>query len=84
MTDYERRATFLQALAHPARLRILEVLADHPACVCDLTWRLGRRQPYISQQLMVLRAAGLVTGDREGANIRYRLTDPRLSRLLET
>jgi len=42
-----------------------------------------RWQPYISQQLIVLRETGLVTHAREGLNIRYRLTQPELKSLLE-
>ncbi len=55
METYELQAKQLQALAHPARLRILELLSHGPVCVCDLVMMTGKRQPYISQQLAFLR-----------------------------
>ena len=73
----------MRALAHPMRLQILQALADHPACVCELQAKTGRRQAYVSQQLSTLRAAGLVCGEKEGLQVRYRLTRPEVIRLLE-
>ncbi len=72
---FAREAEVLRALAHPARLEILEHLRLQPACVCHLTRALGRPQAYVSQQLAILRDAGLVEGMREGAFIYYRLRD---------
>jgi ArsR family transcriptional regulator len=81
MKGYEWQAKQLQALAHPTRLRILEILTLGPACVCDLVRLTGKRQPYISQHLATLRSAGLVTADRQGWNIYYQLNDARLAEL---
>ena len=83
MKNYKHQARLLRAIAHPVRLQILDALAHGSACVCDLTMLTGRRQPYISQQLIVLREAGLVTQSRDGLNIRYRLVRPELKSLLE-
>ncbi len=63
---YESRARLFRVLGHPGRLRILEMLAAKPCCVCDLMQQLNYRQPYVSQQLAILREAGLVVGEREG------------------
>ncbi len=68
----------LKALAHPVRLRILEVLCQREECVCHLNALLGKTQPYISQQLAVLRGAGLVEDVRMGQHTYYRVRDPRL------
>ncbi len=76
--QYENQTKLFKALAHPVRLQILEILSNEPACVCDLVQQTGCRQPYVSQQLIVLREAGLVATRREGLNIRYRLTCPDL------
>jgi DNA-binding transcriptional ArsR family regulator len=76
------QAALHQALAHPVRLQILEVLAHGEACVCHLTAVLGRRQPYVSQQLAALRDAGLVVDRREGTLIYYHVRDARLVALL--
>jgi DNA-binding transcriptional ArsR family regulator len=65
------------------RLRILDILSRQEACVCHLTEILGRRQPYVSQQLATLREAGLVTGRREGTLIYYRPAGDLLPALLD-
>lgn len=76
MDSYQQQAQIFQALAHPARLRILELLAcEEEACVCHLVAALGKRQPYISQQLTTLRKAGLVTDRKDGLLVHYRLRD---------
>ena len=77
------QAQLFQALSHPVRLRILDILSRQEACVCHLTAILGQRQPYVSQQLATLREAGLVTDRREGTLIYYSLADEHLARLLE-
>ncbi len=83
MNPYECQANLLRAIAHPMRLQILQALAHEPACVCDLMLLIKRRQPYVSQQLMVLRDAGLVVGVREGVSMFYRLAHPELKTLLD-
>lgn len=80
---YEQQAQLFRALSHPIRLRILDVLARTEACVCHLTAVLGKRQPYVSQQLATLREAGLVTDRREGTLVYYRLADEHLASLLD-
>ncbi len=76
------QAQLLRALAHPARLQILHILAAQEACVCHLSAALRRPQPYVSQQLAKLREAGLVTDRREGALIYYQLADSELAEWL--
>ena len=59
----------LKALADPARLRLLSLIAAHAggeACVCDLTEPLGLSQPTVSHHLKVLTDAGLLTRDKRG------------------
>ncbi|MCD6303025.1 MAG: helix-turn-helix transcriptional regulator [Anaerolineae bacterium] len=82
-TGYRAQAKLFRALAHPARLWILDILACQEACVCHLTAVLGQRQPYVSQQLAILREAGLVTDRRDGTLVYYRLADKELADLLE-
>lgn len=82
-SGFKAEAQLFRALSHPVRLRILDILARQEACVCHLTAVLGRRQPYVSQQLATLREAGLVTDRREGTLIYYRLTDDLLAVLLD-
>ena len=82
-SGYQKQAQLFRALSHPVRLRILDILARQEACVCHLTAILGKRQPYVSQQLAALREAGLVTDRREGTLIYYRLADDYLAVLLD-
>lgn len=70
-------------LQQPTRVHILLIIREQPACVCHLVAALGLRQASISQHLMVLRKAGWVTTQREGRNIYYSLSDPRLITLFE-
>ncbi len=80
---YEAQAQFLKVLTHPARLAILNILRDGEHCVCHMEAHLGFRQSYISQQLAVLREAGLIQDRRDGWNIFYRVADPRIYSVLD-
>jgi len=53
------------------------------ACVCHLESAIGQRQAYISQQLMALREAGIVTSRRDGRNIYYQIEDPAILDLIQ-
>lgn len=84
MENYRSISNLMKALAHPARLHILQVIAaDGEACVCHLEARLGLRQAYISQQLARLREAGVVEDRKVGLNVYYALRDPEIEKLLE-
>jgi DNA-binding transcriptional ArsR family regulator len=71
------------ALANPARLRILEVLAKTPASVGDLTSAVGLKQPTVSQHLSALLDAGIVVFKRRGHFHIYSLRGPRIAHILE-
>jgi ArsR family transcriptional regulator len=64
-------------LGQPSRLNLFLAIGDEHVCVCHLEAVLGHRQAYISQQLMVLRAAGMVQSERCGRHIFYSISDPR-------
>lgn len=70
------QAEILRTLANPRRLEIIHRLAQGPCEVRRLAEELGVNQPNVSQHLAVLRAAGLVDFERDGREVRYRLTDP--------
>jgi ArsR family transcriptional regulator len=75
------------ALADPVRLRLLSLLADAEAgevCVCDLTAPVGKSQPTVSHHLKILADAGLVTGDKRGRWVWYRIVPERLAQLRAT
>lgn len=75
-------AGLFRILGQENRVKILFVIGTGEACVCHLEAYLGLRQAVISQHLMALRDAGLVTANREGRNIYYRLSNPGLLDLL--
>lgn len=80
----ESIANILTLIGKSARIQILMVIREEDACVCHLEAALGLRQASISQHLMVMRKAGLVTTRRDGRNIFYRLARPEVVELLES
>lgn len=80
---FEAQAQLLKVLTHPARLAILSILRDGEHCVCHMEAHLGFRQAYISQQLAILREAGLIQDRRDGWNIFYRVADPKVYSILD-
>lgn len=78
----DEAAAALRALSNPARLLILCKLVEGPASVGTLETTLGLSQAYVSQQLARLRADRVVSANREGRNMVYCLTDPRITPVL--
>jgi len=71
---YETRAKVLKALAQPARLKLVDVLAEHDdVCVCDLTEVVGMDMSTVSRHLTQLKNAGIVTSDKRGKMVFYSL-----------
>ncbi len=72
-TDEQNRlAILLKAMAHPARIAILQQIISANACICgDLVGELGLAQSTISQHLKELKDAGLIQGTIEGVSICY-------------
>lgn len=79
---YRRGAKLFHLLSHQARLHILDELRKDEACVCHLQTILARPQAYVSQQLRVLREAGVVTDRKDGLLVYYRLADPQVEHLI--
>lgn len=82
-SPYRQAAKLFHLLSHQGRLHILDELRTDEACVCHLQTVLGRPQAYVSQQLRVLREAGVVLDHKDGQLVYYRLADPQLLELLE-
>jgi DNA-binding transcriptional ArsR family regulator len=78
----EVKADLFRALAHPARVRALEVLVGGELTVSELQPLVGIESSHLSQQLAVLRRAGLVVTRRDGSSVFYALRDPRVAELL--
>ena len=80
----EKLAKTLKAIADPARLRLISMVAAHDdaeACVCDLTEPLGLSQPTVSHHLKVLVDAGILSRDKRGTWAYYRLVPGALDAL---
>lgn len=79
----EFKAGFFKALAHPLRIRILELLVKQGSSVQHLQQALGVEQPVVSQQLAVLRSSDVVAGVKHGSSVRYVVRDPLVGELLD-
>jgi len=77
------KAEFFKALAHPARITILELLRSGEMTVSELQERLAIDPSSVSQQLAILRARNIVDGRRTGTSVYYTVRDPALFRLLD-
>jgi DNA-binding transcriptional ArsR family regulator len=77
------KADFFKALAHPARIRILEYLRDGEKSAGEMLEALGMEQSNGSQHLAVLRNKGILVTRREGANVLYSVRDPMLYQILD-
>src|SRR5690606_35850746 len=73
---------FFKALAHPMRIRILEILSEGPRNVNELQTLLSSEGSAVSQQLAVLRNKNVVVGSKEGTTVTYSLRDPLIRELL--
>ena len=70
--EQNRLATLLKALAHPARIAILQYIIRQEACICnDLVEELGLAQATVSQHLKELKSIGIIKGTTEGTSICY-------------
>jgi DNA-binding transcriptional ArsR family regulator len=82
--DYDALSNQLKLLAHPERLHILDAIRRDAECVCHLEALLGKPQPYVSQQLRMLREAGLIEDRKQGQNVFYGLIDKEVRAWLDT
>ncbi len=80
---YQAKAEFFRMLGHPVRIRVLELLADGPMPVRDLLGAIEVEASNLSQQLAVLRRAGIVTASRQGPTVVYALAGPDVTDLLQ-
>ena len=77
-------AAIMRAIAHPLRLRILEILEGageaNVSALCEAT---GATQPVVSQQLSRMRLEGVLAARREGSSVHYRVARPEVLGVLE-
>lgn len=76
---HQAKAELFRTMGHPVRVRVLELLQEHPRAVHELLAAIDVEPSNLSQQLAVLRRAGLVASSREGATVRYTLATADVS-----
>ena len=79
---YQVKAEFFRMLGHPVRIRVLELLQDGPRPVRELLVDIGVEPSNLSQQLALLRRAGIVASTREGPTVVYALAGGDVAELL--
>jgi ArsR family transcriptional regulator len=79
----ERASRVIRVVGHPLRLRLLELLEGEERNVTELVLASGIGQAIVSQQLRILRAEGVVGDRRDGARVFYRITEPKVSKILD-
>lgn len=79
---HQMKAEFFKVLSHPLRIRVLELLSEHEHSVGELLGEVQVEASNLSQQLAVLRRAGLVTTRKEGSTVYYSLTSHQIADLM--
>lgn len=83
-TSQKRTAELMKALGHPARIAIIELLAERDTCICgDITDQLPLAQSTVSQHLKALKNAGIIQGEIDGVRTCYCLYEQGLRELNE-
>jgi len=80
---YALHVEVCKAIAHPHRMKVLDLLRSGERCVCELAPEAGITESNMSQHLAILRRAGLVDTRREGHAIFYRVRDPRIFKVID-
>ncbi|HVS67678.1 MAG TPA: metalloregulator ArsR/SmtB family transcription factor [Mycobacteriales bacterium] len=79
---YQVKGEFFKVLGHPARIRVLELLSEQERSVGELAAEVGIETSHLSQQLGVLRRAGVVAARKDGTSVIYSLAAPEVAELL--
>ncbi|MBP3193317.1 ArsR/SmtB family transcription factor [Natronogracilivirga saccharolytica] len=77
------RARILQAIAHPNRIRILEAVRKGLTCSCEIAPQLDMEQSNLSRHMKILVDSGILTPQRDGVRINYRVADEEVFQLLD-
>ncbi len=83
-TSQKQTAELMKALSHPARVAIIEILADRNTCICgDITDQLPLAQSTVSQHLKALKSAGIIKGEIDGVRTCYCLNEEGVRQINE-
>lgn len=80
----ELKANLFKAIAHPTRIRILELLKDGELCVCDIFEELNVEQANTSQHLAILKKQDILQSRKEGLRVIYSIKYPSIIEILKT
>lgn len=83
MTLEDMYVRIYKALAHPIRIKIVMSLLDGPLCVCVLNENVDFSQSNLSQHLKILKDAGILTSEKDGIRIMYKIKDDEVRNLLK-
>jgi ArsR family transcriptional regulator len=83
MTLEDMYVRIYKALAHPIRIKIVMSLLDGPLCVCVLNENVEFSQSNLSQHLKILKDAGILTSEKDGIRIMYKVKDDEVRTLLK-
>ncbi|MBO8129500.1 MAG: winged helix-turn-helix transcriptional regulator [Peptococcaceae bacterium] len=80
---YTRQADLIKALAHPTRIRIVELLRRGERCVCEIYENLELEQSNVSQHLSLMKKQGILDWRKEGLRVMYRVKYPQVFAILD-
>jgi len=80
---YQIHAEMCKVFSNSTRLEILNLLRDKELSVTELTEKTKLSQANVSQHLSIMRSKGIVTSDRKGKSVHYRLTNPKITKAFD-
>lgn len=83
MTSADLKAEIIEALSHPNRIRIVELLRRDVLCNCELAPLLGLEQSNLSRHLKILVQAGILISWKDGLRVNFKVADERVFRMLD-
>lgn len=84
MDQQEKSVKIFKALGHPIRYKIVKFLYDGPKCVCKLNENIEFSQANLSQHLKILKEAGVLSSEKVGMNIHYRLSSEEIKNIIDS
>jgi len=83
MDEQELSVKIFKALGHPIRYKIVKFLFDGPKCVCMINEDIEFSQANLSQHLKILKDAGILSSEKVGMNIHYRISSDKIKKVIE-
>jgi len=80
---YEVQAEYFRALSHPVRIKIVNFLKEGKKCVCEIVPYLKEEQSNVSRHLAALKRAGILSSEKKGVSVYYRIQDENVYKILD-